>query len=403
MLTDVRRSYLDQAAIGYLMYMVGAITAFLAAALALSDAEAGLHSSAMAAGMILAALLGRGLDHRIGVRISHFAGVGLGVVSALIMVWAPSFAVSLAGALGAGMSCGLVLGHVNAAVSLSGGVRALLQFTRSTFVAMILSVTVPIIIGLGIALGVGWRFAAAPVFVLFAIAAWANHSRQERPRDGLPVRGRLPRDYWLPWVLTILVVSLEFGILFWASTVVERSTGVSLADATLTISVYIGGIILGRAALSTAFVGGHDPVWLLRGALTVTLAGSVLVWLAPDYAFAAGAMFVLGLGLGWLYPICGSITLATAPQAPTLAATRLVLASGLAILLAPFLLGLVADVTGVVTAWLLLPVTALASIALTVPVAHARRRMFGGAWADPAAEGEQPRVVPAPDLELPER
>jgi hypothetical protein len=36
----VRRSYLDQAAIGYLIYMVGAVTAFLAAALALFDAQA---------------------------------------------------------------------------------------------------------------------------------------------------------------------------------------------------------------------------------------------------------------------------------------------------------------------------------------------------------------------------
>ena len=184
--------------------------------------------------------------------------------------------------------------------------------------------------------------------------------------------GRLPRDYWLPWLLTVLVVGVEFGILFWASTVVERSTGVTLADATLTISVYIGGIIVGRTALSTHVVGRNDPVWLLRGGLLLTFIGSLLVWLVPSFELAVLAMFVLGLGLGWLYPIAGSITLATAPHLPTLASARLVLASGVAMLSAPFILGLVADVTGVTTAWLLVPAICVASALMTVPVARAR-------------------------------
>ena len=76
-LTDVRRSYIDQGVIGYLIYMVGAVTAFLAAALALSDGQAGLHSSALAVGMITASLFSHGLDLRFGVRISHFAALAL--------------------------------------------------------------------------------------------------------------------------------------------------------------------------------------------------------------------------------------------------------------------------------------------------------------------------------------
>ena len=152
----------------------------------------------------------------------------------------------------------------------------------------------------------------------------------------------------------------------------ERSTDVTLADATLTISVYIGGIIVGRTALSTHVVGRNDPVWLLRGGLLLTFIGSLLVWLVPSFELAVLAMFVLGLGLGWLYPIAGSITLATAPHLPTLASARLVLASGVAMLSAPFILGLVADVTGVTTAWLLVPAICVASALMTVPVARAR-------------------------------
>jgi fucose permease len=83
-------------------------------------------------------------------------------------------------------------------------------------------------------------------------------------------------------------------------------------------------------------------------------------------------MFVCGLGLGWLYPIAGSITLATAPHLPALASSRLVLASGVAILSAPFVLGVVADVTGVISAWLLIPAICVAAVLLTVPMARAR-------------------------------
>jgi MFS family permease len=371
-LTDVRRSYLDQGAIGYLIYRVGAVTAFLAAALVLSDAEAGLHSSAMAVGMIGASLFSYRLDHRFGIRAVHFTALAMCLLAVLLMAWAPAFAATLLGAAGLGLGCGLLLGHVNAAVSVGGGVLALVQLTRSTFVSMLLSVTVPVVIGLGIAMGVGWQFVVVPVFGLVGIAAWATRSRDDRPHGTASIAGRLPHEFWLPWLLTVLVVCLEFGILFWASTVVERSTGVSLADATLTISVYIGGIIVGRGLLSTHAVGRNDPVWLLRGGLLLTFIGSLQVWMSPSFEFAAGAMFVCGLGLGMLYPIAGSITLATAPHLPAQAASRLVLASGVAILLAPFILGLVADVTGVVTAWLLIPAISVASALLTVPVARAR-------------------------------
>jgi MFS family permease len=371
-LTDVRRSYLDQGAIGYLIYMVGAVTAFVAAALALSDAQAGLHSSAMAVGMIGASLSSNRLDHRFGIRAVHFTALAMCLLAVLLMAWAPAFAATLLGAAGVGLGCGLLLGHVNAAVSVGGGVLALIQLTRSTFVSMLLSVTVPVVIGLGIAMGVGWQFVVVPVFGLVGIAAWATRSRDDRPHGTTSIEGRLPREFRLPWLLTVLVVCLEFGILFWASTVVERSTGATLADATLTISVYIGGIIVGRGLLSTHAVGRNDPVWLLRGGLLLTFLGSTLVWMSPSFEFATGAMFVCGLGLGMLYPIAGSITLATAPHLPAQAASRLVLASGVAILVAPFILGIVADLTGVVTAWLLIPGLCVVSALLTVPVARAR-------------------------------
>jgi hypothetical protein len=84
-------------------------------------------------------------------------------------------------------------------------------------------------------------------------------------------------------------------------------------------------------------------------------------------------MFVGGLGLDVLYPLAAAIALATAPRQPAAAAARLVLASGLAILVAPFVLGVAAELTGVATAWLLIPAIYLAALALTVPLSRGPR------------------------------
>ena len=51
----------------------------------------------------------------------------------------------------------------------------------------------------------------------------------------------------------------------------------------------------------------------------------------------------------------------------------MILASGVAILVSPFVLGLTADATEVSTAWLLIPLLCLAAIGLSIPVGRARR------------------------------
>ena len=384
-LTDVRRAYIDQAALGYLIYMLGALSAFLATTLALSDAQAGLHSSAMAAGLIGAGLVGHRLDVRFGSRAVHLGALAILALAIALIAWAPAFAVTLAGALAMGAGCGLLLSHVNAAVSAVGGVRALVQFTRSTLVSMLSSVTVPVVIGLGIALGVGWQFVALPAVLLIGIAAASSWGQARSTEGPAPAHMSLPRGFWLPWLLVVLVVCIEFGVLFWAATMVERSTGASLADATLTISVFIVGVVLARTAVSIPAVGRTDPIVLLRISLALALLGSLAVWASTSYELSVAAMLVGGVGLGVLYPVSASVTLATAPDQAALASGRVVLASGIAMLVAPFVLGMAAEVSSVLTAWLLIPAICVASLLLTVPVARRQRPVSAVEMTSPRA------------------
>lgn len=368
----VRRAYVDQAAISYSFYVVGASAAFIAAALSLSETEAGLHSSAMAAGMIAAGLAGERFDALAGVRRMHYLGMGLLAVSLVLLAWAPMAAVTLAASLGVGLGAGALFGHVNHTLGAGGGSMARLRLTRGAFVAKASQLMAPVAIAVGAAVGLDWQFVVVPVLVLLAALVVWSRSAQPSAMEGRELE-RLPRAYWLPWLLTVSVIGLEFFVVVWGGSLVAAQTGESLADATLTISAFIAGMIAGRAVMSMPAAGRLEAMWIIRGGLLLTFVAVLVVWLSGMWAVSAAAMAVAGFGVGILYPPCAAITLATAPGAPAAASARLVLAAGLAILVAPLLLGVIADFSDIGSAWLLVPAVCVGVALLSVLVDRARQ------------------------------
>jgi len=369
---DVRRAYVNQAAISYSFYVVGAATAFVAVALSLSDTQAGLHSSAMAVGMILTGLRGERLDRRFGVRRTQLGAMAVLAVALLVLALAPALVITLLASFGIGLGAGTMFGHVNRTLAAGGGAGARVQLTRAALVAKSSQLMVPVAIGFGIAVRLDWQFVIVPALVFVALLIVSARSNGEGTLVRPIERGRLPWAYWLPWILTVSVVGMEFFVVVWGGTLIERQTGVSLADATLTISAFIAGMIAARAVMSVGAMARLDPMLVVRTGLVVTLVAVLLPWLALDYGTSVVGMFAAGVGIGILYPAAASITLAAAPDLPAAASSRLTLATGLAILVAPLVLGVVADFSGITTAWLLVPVLCVGALLLTVPVARDR-------------------------------
>ncbi len=369
--TEVRRAYLDQAAVSYSFYVVGASTAFIALALSLTQTQAGMHSSAMAIGMIATGLTGERLDRRFGVRRIYRSAIALLAASLVLLALAPALAVTLAASLGVGLGAGTMFGHVNQTLGAGGGAVVRVQLTRGAFVAKASQLMAPVAIAAGAIVGLDWEFVVVPVLVFLAVLlAWSRgRAAGSTAHTSL---GSLPRAYWLPWILTVLVIALEFFVVVWGSTLVASRTGVSLADATLTISAFIAGMIAGRAVMSVGAAGRLDPVWVIRGGLLLTFAAVLVLWVSGSWWLSVAAMAVSGFGVGILYPPAASITLAAAPGAPGAGSARLVLAAGLAILVAPLLLGVVADVTDIDSAWLLVPGVCVLVALLSVPVDRRR-------------------------------
>jgi MFS family permease len=369
---EVRSAYVDQVAVGYLLYGVGAVTAFLASALALSDAEAALHSSLLALGLLGAGVLGDRIDAVLGARRANVLAYGLLAAASLCLVTAPAYVVTLAGAAMVGAAVGLLLAHLNRALTRGGGALARVRMGRAALVAMLGSISVPLVIGVGDLSGLGWQLAFIVAGGLIVVGLWGTSWRRDTSAAVRAQTGRLSRGYWLAWWLIVLVVSVEFAIVFWASTLVERQVGVSLGDATLVAGSFYVGMAVTRLGLSFPALGERDPIDLMRLGLVVACAGSITAWLAGDVAIAVMGIFLGGVGVGFQYPLGVSVALSLVPSLQDKGSARLILASGIAILVAPFVLGLAADATGVSTAWLLIPAVSAAALALSVPVSRAR-------------------------------
>src|SRR3954454_2526854 len=129
---------------------------------------------------------------------------------------------------------------------------------------------------------------------------------------------------------------------------------------------YFGGVVAART-LSSRLVGPHDPERLLAVALCVTAAGFMVLWPSTNPAQALVGLSLLGIGLGNLFPMGMSLTVALAPERAVLASGRAVVMTSFAVMLAPLTVGTLADATSLRAALGVVPVVlALAAAGLTL-------------------------------------
>jgi hypothetical protein len=377
----VRLAYANQAVLSYAFYTLGAAIAFVAVALSLSETAAGLHATLMAVGVISTGVLGERLDHAIGVTATQRAGLAVLAVGLLLLAWAPALEITLLAALATGLGAGTIFGHANRALGTGGVAAGRLQFMRAAVAAKAAQLLVPLTISLGVALALGWQLVVVPVLIAIVVLLVASRLDAGSVLGGVRAAGRLSLAYWLPWMLTVSAVSLEFLVIVWGAPLVADRSGASLSDATLTISAFILGMLLGRVVLSFDGFRLPQPATLIRLGLALSITAGLVLWVSTSVWLSAGAMFVAGAGIGLLYPVTAALTLAAAPERPDAAAARLVAAPGSAMLLAPLIVGIMADLVGISAAWLLMPALCVATFALSVPVTRAYRAAEAGAAA----------------------
>jgi fucose permease len=367
----VSYAYLSAWAFG--LYGLGVATPYIRADLHLTDFQAGLHGSALAVGMLAAGISADWMGRWIGPAWLRDVAAAVIVAAIALVVLAPALPVSLAGAFLLGLGGGTLGTDVNIRLGRSGGMVSRRLMNQANGLAIGAAVTAPLAIGLAASALNAWRIALViPIAMLAVLTVVRPRGPETSDSVRLP-RSRLPRGYWIAWLLVVLCVSIEFSFVFWGSTLVGKKTGISSADATLLASLFVTGMLVGRLAAGTSFGASRAPRTVLGAGLGMILIGASLTWMSTVPVMSAIGLFLGGLGTAALYPVGITVALQNAPGAHLEAAARLTLASGVAVLLAPSILGLASDVVGVVAAWpiiLALAVAALLVLAVTPRTSH---------------------------------
>jgi len=348
----------------FLLNIQGNILPYLKAELDLGYASAALHASAIAVGMIVTGLSGERVVARLGRKAALAAG-GLGAaLGALLLCLAPAAWASIPACFVLGAAGSLVPSVVPAMLAEIHGAnrdRALAELSAACYV---FAVAAPLAMGAALALDLGWR-GAVLLGITSGVAILLLGRRAAVPETPATAvtTGRLPAAYWNYWLLLAIVVAVEFSVLLWAPAYLEHVVGLAPAAAAGTAAVFAVTMLLGRTT-GSALVSRFAAARLYAAALVVTLLGFALYWQAALPLVAITGLAVIGLGVALLYPLSLGLALEAAPGKGGAASARFMLAVGLALLIAPFALGALADQNGLAKAQLVIPALILTALAL---------------------------------------
>jgi predicted MFS family arabinose efflux permease len=220
------------------------------------------------------------------------------------------------------------------------------------------SVFAPLVLGALSASVLGWRATFALPAIILAVL-YLRYRRQP-----LPVRsehhaakgaGGLPMACWLFLVLTAISSAIEFCLVYFGPQVLIGA-GFSAAAAGTALSSNYLGILIGRLVGARLIRRPGRGVALMWASLAVTFASVVLFWLTDVPAVAILALFLCGAGIANLYPLALALTLDAAAGREDQANARSQVILGAVVAVSPFLLGSLADRSGLTAAFALEPV-----------------------------------------------
>jgi MFS family permease len=358
----------------YLQAAPGLVVAHLRDELDLSYATGGLHVAAFAAGSMVAGVSCARLERLLGRRALLWSAAALMGAGAIGLTAGRIAEATVGSVLVMGVGGGLLLVTIQAVLADHHGERRAVALAEANVAASIAYLGLVGVLSLTAATHAGWRVALPASFALPALAWWSN---RRLAIDASPpsrvAQGRLPGVFWIAAAMLFCTTAGEWCVIAWGATFVENATGVSADAAVPLMAGYFGGVVAGRT-LGSRLARRHDPARLLALTLAVSAAGFAVLWSSTAPAQALVGLLLLGIGLGNVFPMGMSLTVALAPERAVLASGRAVAMAASSVLLAPLTVGTLADATSLTAALGIVPVAlVLAAAALTL-VHRARTR-----------------------------
>ncbi|MEU8041370.1 MFS transporter [Streptosporangium sp. NPDC049078] len=326
-----------------------------------SQAVAGLHGTAMAAGGIVTGLVLPWVVGRIGRRAAIWTGMAGISVGTLMVAAAPTLLpVTLLGYGVAGALSALVLFPGMAALDDRHGPAGPAAISEANAVCVIVGIGVPFVVSAAAQSALGWRAALLVTSVLAALLALAmgrvRIPEPEKTVGGAATDGevRFGWRFYLAAAVLFCCVAMEFCFNLWAAKLFSDQTGLPAAVAATAVAAFTAGMAAGR--LAGAWLALRiPPTALFLGALLVSAVGWAIFWLSTDPVFSYVGLAVSGLGVALHFPMALSRLLAASGGRRDRASAMAAIFSGLAVGSGPFLLGALADGFGTQRAFLMVP------------------------------------------------
>ncbi|MFA0996980.1 MULTISPECIES: MFS transporter [Pseudomonas syringae group] len=359
--------------------MLGPLMPFLRAEFDLDLRWTGLHFTAYALGLVLIGIPWRWLERRqLPVGTGRIA-VGSVVLASGLFAIAGGLPMTLPGSVLMGLSGGLVMAVGQAMLGKRYRQQAAAKLVEAHIVAGLCVLAGALLVGAATAIGLSWR--VVPLIVsacaLMMFCAPLTIHQPHADHTGL---SKMAADTRHPprmtrlslWALVILGISAEWGVGFWGAEYIKTHVQTSASVAATLMSLYFAGTVCGRLASSYA-LRRFSPQALLT-TVTVSAIATLLV-LSSIEGLVGTAIFTFTLGacLGNFFPLILGTAMRAAPDASSVLSAQASQAVGVALLLAPFLLGLLSERIGVEAAFSLLIVYPL----LMLPLVPALR----GTWS----------------------
>ncbi|CUR58671.1 Major facilitator superfamily MFS_1 [metagenome] len=386
-------AYVMLAWFAYLQAAPGLVVPHLRDELDLSYTAGGLHVAAFAVGSILAGLTSSRLERRIGRRLVLWSSSAVLAVGTVGLTAGDRVEATVAALLVMGLGGGMLLATIQATLADHHGVRRTVALAEANVAAGVSYLVLIGVFAATAALGAGWRTALL-VSLLVPAVIWVLNR-------GLPVvegppshlqGSSLPGVFWVAAVVLMCGAAAEWCVTAWGATFVEEAAEVSTDTAVSLMAGYFGGFLVGRT-VGSRLAHRHEPTRLLGVALAIALVGFAVLWPSTTIAQALVGLSLLGVGIGNLFPMALSMTVALAPDRAALASGRAVSVTSLAVLLAPLTVGSLADATSLKAALLIVPLMLVLAGAGLLLVSRGRPPGTGGrATAESSLDRPRSRV-----------
>lgn len=356
-----RFTWLCYALVGYLAYMqasLGPLIPYLGTELHLTYQEGSFHLSALALGAALTGFFADRLVARMGrKRVLWVSALGLAVGFALLM-FGGQLVITVGGMLLAGISASMIQIVTQAVMSDGHGAQRGIALTEANVVASGISMFVPLIMGLCVQVGVGWRGAIYVMYLAVILVALRfradrvpEHPVHETPHAETPrsasghAMGRLPRLFWPYLLVMALDGGFEWSVIFFSANYLENVVGLPKVTASTLMSLFFFAMLVGRV-VGTRLTRRMSSQTLLLATHTLAFVGFLLLWLAQSAPLNVLGLFVVGVGVANLFPQGLSTVMGLAPGLATRAGARVALGIGGTVFLVPQVLGGIADRVG---------------------------------------------------------